>query len=328
MMQRRQWLQQSGKAVAAFAAALNVPAVWADQPVRLLVGFPPGGGTDVVARLLAQRLQAELGANIVVDNRPGAGGQIAAQALKAAAPDGHTFFITHDHTVSILPKVVKTPGFDTNQDFDPVVGISTFVNALAVPAAHPAKTFAEYIDWVRQAGDSSQAAAIGIPAPASTPEFLVTSLARHFSLALTPVPYRGSAPMMADMLGNQIHAGIGSVQDFMEYQKSGRMRVLAVLGTQRQASMPDVPTFDELGIKGFGDTPFYGIYAPKGLPGEVVQRWENATEKVLAQPDVRQQLQDWGMTVRFMKHDELASLEAAYSTAWKRIIEESNFAPQ
>lgn len=120
------------------------------KPIHILVGFPPGGGTDAVARTLAEKLKDELGTQVLVDNRPGAGGQIAAIALKTAAPDGTTFFISHDHTVSIVPLVMKNPGFDPARDFVPVAGFATFVNALALSGGTPAADFAEWVAWVKK----------------------------------------------------------------------------------------------------------------------------------------------------------------------------------
>ena len=247
------------------AAVAAAPSAWAanDTPIHILVGFPAGGGSDVIARLLAERLEKELGRTVLVDNRPGAGGQIAAQQLKAARADGTTVFLSHDHSISILPQVVKKPGYAPQQDFTPLGGFATFVNGIAVSPGTPVKTVPEYVEWVKAQGGKS---AVGIPAPASTPEFLVQLIAQRWGLDLVAVPYKGSAPMMADMLGNQIAAGVGSVQDFIEYQRAGKLRMIGVLGGQRQAAMPDVPTFSELGVKGLEDTPFYGIWAPKGTP--------------------------------------------------------------
>lgn len=296
------------------------------KTIRLLVGFPPGGGTDAIARLLAEKLKDQLGETVIVENRPGAGGQIAAQALKAAPADGSTLFITHDHTISILPQVVKQPGFDPDRDFTPAGGLATFVNCLAVSAATPAKSVAEYVAWVKQQGHGKSA--VGIPAPASTPEFLVQLLGKRYQLDLVAAPYRGSAPMIADMLGNQIPAGIGSVQDFLENHKAGKLRVIAVLGGKRQPALPDVPTFAELGMKGFEDTPYYGIYAPAGTPSIFIERFAQALSKVLAMPDVREQLTAMGINVETMSPQQLGTREHAYTQVWKKIIRESGFQPQ
>ena len=318
---RRHWL------IGSAAIAASLPALsWGASPIRLLVGFPPGGGTDAIARLLADKLKDRLGAPVVVENRPGAGGQIAARALKAAPADGTTLFLTHDHTISILPQVVKNPGFAPDEDFVPVAGIASFVNGFALAGGTPARSFTGYVEWLRKQHGGK--GAVGIPAPASTPEFLVQLLARRYQLDLVAAPYRGSAPMMADMLGNQISAGVASVQDFMENHKAGKVRVVGVLGTKRQASMPDVPTFDEMGLKGFEDLPYYGIYAPTGTPQKFITDFSNALAKVVAQPDVREHLTAMGLTVGYMSPQQLATREKAYTAAWTRIIQTSGFVAQ
>ena len=166
-------------------AALGSARAQSEAPIHLLVGFPAGGGSDVIARLLAEKLQSALGRPVLVDNRPGAGGQIAAQQLKAARADGATLFLSHDHTISILPQVVKKPGYDPRVDFEPVGGFATFVNGLAMARGTPARTVAEFVDWVRSRGGHG---AVGIPAPASTPEFLVRLTAKRERTTSAPRP--------------------------------------------------------------------------------------------------------------------------------------------
>ena len=297
-----------------------------NAPLKLLVGFPPGGGTDAIARLLADKLKDPLGVPVIVENRAGAGGQIAAQALKAAAPDGHTLFLTHDHTISILPQVVKNPGFDPTRDFVAAGGFATFVNALAISGGAPAKTMNEYVAWLRK--DQKGQSTVGIPAPASVPEFLVKLIGQKYSLDLQAAPYRGSAPMMADMLGNQIHAGIASVPDFIENHKAGKIHVVAVLGGVRQAVLPDVPTLGELGLAGFEDVPYYGFFAPTGTPQASIDRFSAALAKVVALPEVRDQLTAMGLTVGHMTPAQLASREQAYRQTWAKVIRNSGFQPQ
>ena len=293
--------------------------------VKLMVGFPPGGGTDAIARILADKLKDQLGTTVVVENKAGAGGQIAAQALKAAPADGSVLFLTHDHTVSILPLVVKNPGFDPAKDFVAVAGFATFVNALAVSGGTPAKSVNEYVAWARSQGNKGN---VGVPAPASVPEFLVKVIGEKYSLDLQAAPYRGSAPMMADMLGNQIGAGVASVPDFIENHKAGKVRVVAVLGNARQAALPDVPTFAELGLAGFEDIPYYGIFAPAGTPKATIDRMAEAVAKIMAMPDVREKLTAMGLTVGFMPPAQLASREQAYAQTWSKIIKASGFQAQ
>jgi tripartite-type tricarboxylate transporter receptor subunit TctC len=312
-------------ALGASLLAAPVLAQGSGSPIRILVGFPPGGGTDAIARMLAEKLKDQLGHPVLVDNRAGAGGQIAAQVLKASPPDGLTYFISHDHTISILPLVTKTPGFDPARDFVPVAGFATFVNALAVSGGTPAKSMNEYVAWVRQQGGKGN---VGVPAPASVPEFLVKLIGQKWGLDLQAAPYRGSAPMMADMLGNQIGAGVGSIPDFIENHKAGKIRVVAVMGTARQAAIPDAPTFAELGLAGFEDIPFYGFWAPAGTPQASIDKFSDALAKVLAQPDLRQQLTNLGLSVEFMSQQQLGSREKAYTQTWTRIIRNSGFQPQ
>ena len=313
---------------ALLTAALATPAATWAQPrtLRILVGFPAGGGTDAIARVLAERLKDELGGAVIVENKPGAGGQLAAQALKTAAPDGSTLFLSHDHTISVLPLVSKNPGFDPARDFTPVAGFASFVNALAVSPGTPARTLGDYTDWLRGTGQGK--GVIGVPAPASTPEFMVKVLGERFRLDLVPAPYRGSAPMIADMLGNQIAAGTGSVPDFIEHHQAGRLRVLAVGGTRRQATLPDVPTLAESGIAGFEDLPYYGLFAPAGTPKAAIDTVAAALGRVIAQPDVRERLTAMGLAVEFMSAAQLGAREQAYARSWADIIRKTGFTPQ
>ena len=307
-------------------SALSLGTAFAQgKPIRILVGFPAGGGTDAIARTLAEHLKDELHTPVIVENRAGAGGQIAAQALKASAPDGTTYFISHDHTISILPLVTKNPGFDPARDFVPVAGFATFVNALALSGGTAAKTFKDYLAWVKSQGGKS---AIGVPAPASVPEFLVKVIAEKYGVDLVAVPYRGSAPMIGDMLGNQIPAGVGSVPEFVENHRAGKLRVVAVLGGTRQAAMPDVPTFAELGLTGFEEIPYYAFFAPAGTPQAEIDRFSAALARVIATPEVKDKLTAWGLTVGLLPQPQLAARERAYAQSWARIIRASGFQPQ
>ena len=312
--------------LAAGLTAVNTAA--AAEPgkaVKLMVGFPPGGGTDAIARVLAESMKDSLNAPVVVENKPGAGGQIAAQALKAAPADGATLFLSHDHTITILPLVTKNPGYDSATDFVPVAGFATFVNAFAVSGGTPAKSMGEYVAWVKGAGQGK--GSVGIPAPASTPEFLVKLIGQKYALDLVAAPYRGSAPMMGDMLGNQIAAGVASVPDFIENHKAGKLRVVAVLGGARQAALPDVPTMTELGLTGLEDMPYYGIFAPAATPKAELDRVADALAKAIAKPDVKDKLTAMGLTVGFMSGAQLAQREKSYRETWTRIIKSSGFQP-
>jgi tripartite-type tricarboxylate transporter receptor subunit TctC len=200
------------------------------------------------------------------------------------------------------------------------------VNALAVSGGTPAKSVAEYVAWVQKQGGGK--GTVGVPAPASVPEFLVKMVGQKYKLDLQSAPYRGSAPMIGDMLGNQIAAGTGSVPDFIENHKAGKIRVVAVMGNARQATLPDVPTFAELGLSGFEDLPYYGIFAPAGTPQATIDKISTALAKVVAMPDVQERLTAMGLTVAYMTPQQLTSREQAYSQTWARIIKSTGFVPQ
>jgi tripartite-type tricarboxylate transporter receptor subunit TctC len=308
-----------------FTVAAGLAQAQSQQPIRLLVGFPPGGGTDAIARALGEKLKDQLGVPVVVDNRAGAGGQIAAQALKSAAPDGRTYFLSHDHSISILPLVTKNPGFDPAVDFIPVAGFATFANVLAVSGGTPARSVPEYVSYVQSQGGKDT---IGIPAPGSIPEFLVGMLATKYKIDVQAAPYRGSAPMMADMLGNQIKAGVASVPDFIENHKAGKVRIVAVIGDKRQAILPDVPTFAELGLAGLEDLPYYGIFAPAGTPKAELDRFNQALAKVIAMPDVRDHLTSMGLTVAYQAQGPFTNRVKGYTQTWDKIIKASGFVPK
>lgn len=308
---------------ALLCCAATAAVAQAPPRLRILVGFPAGGGTDVIARRIADRLSGPLGAPVLVENRAGAGGQLAAQALKAAAADGATVLFSHDHAISILPLVSPDAGYDPRADFAAVAGIATFANAFAVSAATPAQSFAEYLAWVRAQGVTK--AAVGIPAPLSTPDFLVRTLARRHAIEFAAAAYRGSAPMIADLMGNQIPAGIGSVAEFIDLQRDGRVRVLAVLGRQRQALLPAVPTFGELGVGGFEDAPYYGFFMPAATPAPARARLAGALQQVLAEPALRAKLGELGLAVEFEAGPQFAQRIDAYTRAWAALIRQSGF---
>jgi tripartite-type tricarboxylate transporter receptor subunit TctC len=293
------------------------------RPLRLMVGFPPGGGTDALARLLAAQLSNELGVSVVVENKPGAGGQIAAQYLKASGADGQTLFLSHDHTISILPQVSKDVGYDPAIDFVPVAGVANFVNAFALSSGTNVKSFNDYIEIVK--AKQGKKGAVGIPAPASTLDFLVRVLAKNYDLDLIAVPYKGSAPMMADMLGNQVEAGAASVPDFIEFHQAKKISVVAVMGSKRQSELPNVPTFAELGVSGFEDMPFYGVFANKAAPKEILDEVSQALAKVVNKPDVKDQFFKMGLTPEFMTAEQLNQRERNYTAAWGRIIKASGY---
>ncbi|CAN5385449.1 Bug family tripartite tricarboxylate transporter substrate binding protein [soil metagenome] len=309
---------------APLCAAFGVHAQGYAGPIRVLVGYPPGGPADTAARIVAEKLAIELGQPMVVDNKPGAGGQIAAQALKAAPADGSVLFMSNTHTVAMVPLTMKSAGFAPATDFRMVGTVATFELALAVHPKTGATNLQELGAWL---GTHRGEAGIGVPAPASAPEFVAGKVSRVLKADTVPVAYRGAAPMVSDLLGGQIAAGVSGISDFLQYQQAGKLRILAV--SRATPLLPGVPSFSQAGVAGLDNTTdFLGLYAPAALPEAVVVRYNTALNRVLAQPEVVAKLQGYVMTVAPSTPAEQAQHLAQVSKALAGLVQESGFVPQ
>ncbi|MCY7320052.1 MAG: Bug family tripartite tricarboxylate transporter substrate binding protein [Ramlibacter sp.] len=314
----------------AFAALAVTGAVRAQPlpsgsgPIRMLVGFPAGGTIDVGGRLLADRLKDELGVPVVVESRVGAGGQLAAQALKQAAPDGRTLMLAPDHTMVVVPLTLKSPGYEVARDFVPVAQVARYLGALAVASSTGVRNVAEYVAWLKA---NPGQASVGVPAPGSLQQFSLATISRAAGVPITPVPYRGSAPLVQDLAAGQIPAGITALGDFLEFNTAGKLRVIATIDSQRAPQLPDVPTFTEQGMK--LDFNFWlGLFAPAGTSPALVQRLNSAVAKVLAQPDVRERMGKLvfePVTGTPAAMSERIALDTRY---WEPIIKSSGWVPQ
>ncbi len=293
--------------------------------VRILVGYPPGGTIDNAARVLAERMKNELGQTVIVENRPGAGGQIAATALKAAAADGSTLLLANDHQAAIIPLTMASPGYDAATDFVPVGMVAYFEASLAVHPRTNVKTLAEYIAWVKA---NPKESSMGIPAPASIPEFMVGVLGKAAGVELTAIPYKGGAAMVQDLIGGQLPAGISTPGEMLQHVAAGRVRIIAVAGTKRSAFLPDVPTFTEAGIPGLEEGSFLAFYAPAGTPRAVVLRYNRALTAALATPDVQERFKPMTMIATPSTPEEMGARVGQFRTVWTKIIKDSGFTPR
>lgn len=308
-----------------FAAMATPSHAQADRPpLRILVGFPAGGTIDVVARLLADQLRADLGGTVIVDSKPGAGGQIAAQALKAAPADGRTLLLSPDHTMVMLPLTVKSPGFDPAVDFAPVGQVARYPGGLAVSATLPPRTLDEFFAWARSHPQQDN---VGVPAPGSIPQFLVHLLAQQAKAPLVSVPYRGSAPMLQDLIGGQLAAGTTALGDFVEPHLAGRVRVVAVLAPKRSAALPDVPTFAEQGVRIEWEY-WLGLFARAETPKDEIARLNAALGRALARPEMKERMAKIVFEPAFGSPDELGRLVRAGTAYWEPIVKSSGFTPK
>ncbi|MBC7705774.1 MAG: ABC transporter substrate-binding protein [Rhodoferax sp.] len=319
---------RTGLAAAATLAIAATSALGQEGAVRILVGFPAGGSLDAVARQLAVSMQQELGKTFVVDNRPGAGGQIAAQALKAARPDGQTMFMTNSHTVSMIPLTVLNPGFDTVHDFAPVglVAVSPDVFAINSTVTGSASGgLKEFAQWAKANPGKGN---VGVPAPASAPDFAVGLVSNALGSDLKSVPYRGDGPVALDLIGGQIPAGIGSVGVMLQYAKAGKIRIVAVNGTSRLPLLPDVPTYAEQGVKGYEEVIFTAIFVPAGTPANLIQNYNAALTKIVKSPEFAEKLSGLGIVAVSSTPAELAARVQATNQAWTVMVKNANYKPQ
>lgn len=311
------------------AAALTQSPAWAEGPaIKMLVGFPAGGSSDAIARHLAQGLQQELGRNVVVENKAGAGGQIAAQTLKAAKPDGTTLFLSNSHTVAMIPLTINNPGYDTNKDFAAVamVAINPDVFVLNTTViGNPNAGLKDFAAWVKANPNRGN---VGVPAPASAPDFAVGVIAKALGADLKSIPYRGDAPIVQDVAGGQIPAGIGSVGAMLPQHKAGKLRIVAVNGTSRLPSLPDVPTYAELGIKGYEDVIFNGVFAPAGTPSELINTYSNAIAKVVKSPDFVEKISGLGINAHAGSAAELNKFVQNTQALSATMVKNAGYKPQ
>lgn len=293
--------------------------------VRIFVGYPPGGTIDNAARVLADRMKDDLGQTVIVENRPGAGGQIAMTALKAAPADGSTILLANDHQAAIIPLTMKEPGYDPFKDLTPIGMVASFEASLGVHPRTGARTLAEYVNWVKANPRESN---MGIPAPASIPEFMVGLIGKAAGVALSPVPYRGGAAMVQDLLGGQIPAGISTPGEMLQHHAAGKVRIVAVAGNARSVFLPDVPTFKEAGIPGLDEGSFLGFLGPAGMPRGTVDRYNRAVARALALPEVQERFRPLTMVAMPSTPDDMAARMRQFHASWSQVIRASGFTPQ
>lgn len=284
-LSRRALLAASASLPLVATAATAKPDTWPTRPVRIVLPFPAGGTTDVVARFYAREAEAALGQPFLVDNKPGASTIIGTQEVARAAPDGNTLLFTQTSIVSNMALLSDTIQYDAFRDF--VAVHKTFENyaILAVPAASPARTLADFIALAR---DAKQPMTYGTAGHGTTSHFFVELLAKQARLRMTHVPYKGDAPIVLDLLANRIEAGIVSGAAVKQYGDG--LRPLAVSGRVRQRLLPDIPTFLEQGYTGIGNESFCGFFAPARTPPAVVQALNREFNRIGTLPQTRERL--------------------------------------
>jgi tripartite-type tricarboxylate transporter receptor subunit TctC len=317
---RRQFLH-----LAAGAAAL--PAVsrfaWAQayptRPVRIVVGFPAGGGADIFARLTAQRLSERLGQQFIIENRPGAGSNIAAEAVVRAAPDGYTLLLATSVN-AINTTLYEQLSFNFIRDIAPVASLSRVPHVLEVNPSVPVKTVPEFIAFAKANVGKLNMASAGN----GTGQHIYGELFKVMTgVNMTHVPYRGNAPALTDLLGGQVQVMFDSMPNSIEYIRAGTLRALAVTTATRSEALPDLPTMGDF-VPGYEASSWYGLGAPKNTPTEIVDKVNEEINAALANPKIKARLADLGGTVLALSPTDFGKLIADETEKWAKVIRAAN----
>ena len=306
-------------------AVLLTSCAWAQnypsRPVRIIVPWPPGQATDIAARVVAEKLQQQLGQPFVADNRPGAGGSIGTDAVAKAAPDGYTLLAASSGPISIMPNLQKIP-YDPLKDLQPVSLIAMAPFALVTHPSFPANNAREFVELVRANPDKYTFSSSGTGATAHLVSELFNSMA---GLKARHVPYKGSAPAIADLIGGQISYTLETVASLTGHIKAGRLKVLGVTSGKRTAGLPDVPTLAEAaGIPGYDIGAWIGYAAPPGTPREITSRLSAEIAKAMQAPDLRERYVALGMDPASNTPDEMAGFLRNEQQRYGSIIKNAN----
>jgi len=317
-------------AIVLFAACLGgiAPAIAQDKfdkPIRILVGFAAGGTADLIARVVADKLTASLGQPVIVENRPGAIGRIAAEAVRAAAPDGTTIMVMPIGPMAVVPHVYKDIPYDPIKDFAPVALGATFQFAIGVGPESGAKTWSEFAAWAKA---NPTKAAYATSGAGSLPHFFGVLLGREIGVEMTHIAYKGSAAYINDLLGGQVPAAVDAIADLTELHRAGKVKILASSGAARSTALPDVPTFSELGLKVVEAMGWFGFFAPAKTPKSIVDALNRGINAALRSPDVVAKLSGVGMDPATGTPEEFAKIVASDYAKWGPIVKASGFKPE
>jgi tripartite-type tricarboxylate transporter receptor subunit TctC len=307
-------------AAALVAGSTLVNAQTGRQPVRMLSGFPPGGHVDILARVFSEQLAENLGRPVIVETRPGAVGQIAADAVKAAPPDGNMIFLTPDATLVVRPHTLKNPSFHPLKDFSPIAHTGQTATAIAINAAIPAKNLREFAAWAKANQDT---AAFSSPGAGGSMHFFGLLIAQELGVPLRHVPYKGSGPAVADTAAGHVTSTVQPLGTMLTQAKAGKIRVLAVSGSQRLASMPDTATFTEQGFPQLNMENWFAIFGPAGMPADLVSRYNGVIVKSLQTAQLRDRMRSLDLDIRELTPSELGALVKRDYERWGPVIKAS-----
>jgi tripartite-type tricarboxylate transporter receptor subunit TctC len=311
-------------ATLALPLAARARAQTTAKTLRIIVPFPAGGGTDVAARLIAEKLRGNYAPAVIVENRVGASGRTGVEAVAHAAPDGTTLLFTPDFLMTVYPHSFKKLGYDPLADFTPIALIARSGLALAAGPALPAevKTVRQYVDWARA---NPKHAFYATTAAGGTPHFVGVMLARDAGVALSPVHYKGGAPALQDLMGGQIPVSINPIGELLPQLAGGKIRVLAVTSAERSKFLPDVPTMAESGLPNIVISPWLGFFAPAKTPADLVKRLANGVTDATQHGEAQIGMLKLGMEPQAMTPLAFREVLRADLERWGPIVKASGF---
>jgi tripartite-type tricarboxylate transporter receptor subunit TctC len=314
----------AARALIALSAIVSVSVFAADwkptKPLRFIVGFPPGGATDLVGRILQPKLNESFGEQVIVDNRPGANGILSLQILKNAEPDGHTVAMGHFGGLVISPAIQKVP-YDPFKDFAYITMLVTLQNILIVHPSVPVKSVAEFLEYAKKQQGKLNYASSGVGSPGHLSGVLLSSLTK---VPMTHIPYKGGGPAMTDLIAGHVPAFIAVISTAVPQVQAGKVRALAVTGAKRSIALPDLPTVAEAGVKGYASTNWYGLLAPAKTSAAIVSRLNRDFVAALKSPDVVKQLNARGIEADASSPSEYLAFARSEQKRWLPIIKEAN----
>lgn len=309
--------------LAATAFALVHGAGFADKPVRLVIGFPPGGSLDALARALADSMRERLGRTVVVENRPGANGRLAVEQVRQAQADGDTLMLVPHGPMTLFPHVYRNLRYDPVADFTPIARVATFDYALLASNAVAAKDAVGLRKWIQASERNSSYAS---PGAGSVPHFLGLSVAQNLGVPMTQVPYRGASQVLTDIVGGVIPFGYATVPTAADLAAAGKLKILAVSGPRRAVELPQVPTLKEIGID-VELSGWFAVYGPAGMKAETVEIIRQSLDAAARSAAIREQLETQRLAIEVSTPQELARLQADEQDFWQRVVKASGFTP-
>ena len=313
----------AGLIAAALPAAHAQAQPQLDSPLRIVVGYAPGGATDRVARIVGDKLAIKLGVPVVVDNKPGAGGRLAAQQVKASPANQNVLMLANPAVMVVAPLVFKDNNYDPERDFVPVSHVNDYDFALAVSPTLPVKELSHLLAWMRA---NPTQANVGVPATGSLPHFFALMLGEKAKVQTQVIGYRGSAPLLNDLLGGQVPVAVDTADGVLPQHDAGKLRIVALSGDKRSPFAPNVPTFKEAGLD-LAATGWNTFFAPASMPKEKVERLSRLVQEVMKDPDTTRRFKDSQMVPVVSTQAQTVAMLKAYRAQWAPVVQKSGYQP-